>query len=74
MWGILSNVTPEQKGRVSLLWMTVSSRLASLLKWKTANTAFLVQSFNFQVCRYSATVAMFCSAPLLLFASLNQRA
>jgi len=48
----LSNVTPryvgsEQKGRVSLLWLTFSSRLVSLLlRWKTANTAFVVVSYK----------------------------
>jgi len=51
----LSNVTPrylssEQKGRVSLLKLTFNSRLASLLlRWKTADTAFVVLSFSFQV-------------------------
>jgi len=50
----LFNVTPryvgsEQKGR-ALLWLNFSSRLASLLlRWKTANTAFVVLRFNFQV-------------------------
>ena len=44
----LSNVTPrylgaEQKGRVSLFYLTVSSRLASLLlRWNTADTVFVV--------------------------------
>ena len=59
----LSNVTPrylgsEQKGRVSLLKLTFSSRLASLLRWKTADTVFVVLSFSFQVWMYSPTVAM----------------
>ena len=42
----LSNVTPrylgsEEKGRVSLLKLTFSSRLASLLlRWETADTVF----------------------------------
>jgi len=60
----LSNVTPrylgsDQKGRVSLLYLTFSSRLASfLLRWKAANTVFVVLSFSFQVWRYSPTVAM----------------
>jgi len=46
----LSNVTPryfgsEQKGRVSLLKLTFSSRLASLLlRWKAADTVFVVLS------------------------------
>jgi len=46
----LSNVTPrylgsEQKGRVSLLKLTFSSRLASLLlRRKTADTVFVVLS------------------------------
>jgi len=62
--GDLSNVTPrylgsEQKGRVSLLCLTLSSRLASLLlRWKAAGTVFVVLSFSFQVWRYSPTVAM----------------
>ena len=50
----MSNVTPrylgsEQKGRVSLLMLTFSSRLASLLlRWKTAGTVLVVVSFSFQ--------------------------
>jgi len=66
----LSNVTPrylgsEQKGRVSLLKLTFSSRLASLLlRRKTADTVFVVLSFSFQVWRYSPRVAMsLVSAP-----------
>jgi len=60
----LSNVTPKylgsgQKGRVSLLWLTFSSCLSSLLlKWKTADTIFVVLSFSFQVWRYSSAAAM----------------
>ena len=60
----LSNVTPrylgsEQKGRVSLLKLTFSSRLASLLlRWKPAYTVFVVLSFSFQVWRHSFTFAM----------------
>ena len=48
---VLSNVTPryvgsEKKGRVSLLWLTFSARLASLfLRWMTANTAFFSTEF-----------------------------
>ena len=75
---VLSNVTPryvglKQKGRVLLLRLTVSSHLASLLfRWKTANTAFVVLSFNFQVCRYSPTVAMsLLSTPSTVFQSLS---
>jgi len=55
---VLSNVTPmrlgsEQKGSVSLLWLTFSSRLASLLlRWNTAKTALVVLSFTFQVWWY----------------------
>jgi len=48
----------EQKGRISLLWLTFSSRSASLLRWKTAATVFAVLSFDFQVWRYSPMVAM----------------
>jgi len=47
------------KGRVSLLNLTFSSRLASLfLRWKAADTVFVVLSFSFQVWRYSPTVVM----------------
>jgi len=61
---VLSNVTPryvgpKQEGRVSLLWSTLSSCLASLLlRYKAANTAFVVISFNFPFWRYSPKVAM----------------
>jgi len=61
----LSNVTPrylgsEQKGRVSLLKFTFSSRLASLLlRWKTADTVLVKLSFSFQVWRCSPTIAMY---------------
>ena len=64
----------EQKGRVSLLWLIFSTRLAYfLLRLKTANTAFVVLSFNFQVWWYSTTVAMslLCTP---LFVSLHQHA
>jgi len=60
----LSNVTPrylgsEQKGRVLLLKLTFLSRLASLLlRWKAADTVFVVLSFGIQVGSYSHTVAM----------------
>ena len=60
----LSNVTPrylgsEQKGRVSLLYLSLGSRLAFLLlRWKAADTVFVMQSFSFQVWRCSPTVAM----------------
>jgi len=66
----LSNVTPkylgsEQKGRVSLLKLNFISRLVSLLlRWKTAETGFVVLSVSFQVWRYSPSVAMsLLSAP-----------
>ena len=61
----LPNVTPwylgsEQKGRISLLCLTFSSRLASLLsRWKAADTVFVVLSFNFpslEVFTYSCHV------------------
>jgi len=53
----LSNVTTrylgsEQNGRISLLYLTFSSRLTSLLRWKAADTVFVVLSFSFQVWRY----------------------
>jgi len=60
----LSNVTPrylgsEQKGRISLLYLTFSSHLASLLlRWNAADNVFAVLSFSFQVWRYSPSVAM----------------
>ena len=60
----LSNVTSrylgsEQKGRVSLLKLTFLSRLATLLlRWKAADTVFVVLSFGIQVWSYSHTVAM----------------
>ena len=60
----MSNVTTrylgsERKGRVSLLKLTLSSRLTSLLlRWKTADTVFEALSFSFQVWRYSPSVAM----------------
>ena len=60
----LSNVTlrylgSEQKSRVVLLYLTLSSRLASLLlRMKTADTVFVVLNFSFQVWRYSPTVNM----------------
>jgi len=60
----LSNVTSrylgsEKKGRVSLLKLTFISRLASLLlRWKAADTVFLMLSFSFEVWSYSPTVAM----------------
>ena len=50
----LFNVTPrcwgsEQKGRVSLLKLAFSSRLASLLlRWKAADIVFVVLSFSFK--------------------------
>jgi len=55
----------EQKGRVSLLKLTFSSRLASLLlRWKADNAVFVVLSFSFQVCMYSPSVTMsLLSAP-----------
>jgi len=49
----------RREGWVSLLYLTWSSCLASLLlRWKAANTVFVVLSFNFQVWRYSPTVVM----------------
>jgi len=60
----LFNVTAKylglwQKGRMLLLYLTSSSGLASLLlRWKAADTVFVVLSFSFQVWRHSPTVAM----------------
>ena len=65
----LSNVTPrylvsEQKSKVSLLWLTFRSRLASLLlRWKTADIAFLVLSFIFHVWGIHLRLPCLCSAP-----------
>jgi len=78
--GCSRNVTPrcfgsEQKDRVLLLKLTFSSCLASLLlRWKTADTVFVVLSFSFQVWRYSPSVAIRCSAPLPPPANLHQHA
>jgi len=60
-------------GRVSMLWLIFSTRLAYLLRLKTANTAFVVPSFNFHVWWYSPTVAMslLCTP---LFVNLHQHA
>ena len=61
----MANDTPrylgsEQKGRVSLLYLTLSSRLASfLLRWRVADSFFGVLSVSFLVWRYSPTFAMF---------------
>ena len=45
------------EGQGSLLYLTFSSRLASLLlKWKAADTIFVVLSFSFRVWLYSPTV------------------
>ena len=76
---VLPNIPPkkigsEQKGRVLLLWLIFSTCLAYLLlRLKTANTAFVVLSFNFHVWWYSPTVAMslLCTP---LFVSLHQHA
>ena len=76
----LFNVTPrhlgsEQKGRVSLLKLTFSLRLASLLlRWKAADTVFVVLIFSFQVWRYSVRFPCPCSVLLPLPASLHQQA
>jgi len=76
----LSNVTPrhmgsEQKSRVSLLWLTFSSHLASLLlRWKTANTVFVILSFNFHVWGYSPIVAISLLSTPSTVVSLHQHA
>jgi len=54
---VLSNVTPrcsgsEQKGMVSLLLLTFNETMIFLLRWKTADTVFVVLSFSFHVWRY----------------------
>jgi len=76
----LSNVTPRflgsgQRGKVSLLWLTFSSGLASLLlRWKTADLVFVVMSFSLQVWRYSQELPCLRLVPLPLLASLHQHA
>jgi len=78
----LSNVIPrylvsEQKGRVSLLYLTLSSRLASLLlRWKAADTVFVVLSFTVASKAGGVHLALPCpwSTPLPLPASLYQYA
>jgi len=47
---------------------------AYVLRWKTASTAFVVLSFNFQVRRYSPTFAMSLVCTLPLFVSRHQHA
>jgi len=76
----LSNVTPrymgsDQKGRVSLLKLTFSSRLPSLLlRWKTADTIFVVLSFSFKYGGIHLGLQCPCSAPLPTPANLRQHA
>ena len=76
----LPYVTPrylgsEQKSRVSLLYLTLSSRLASLLlRWKAADAVFVVLSLSFQVWRCSLTVAMSLVSTPPLHARLHQHA
>ena len=71
----LSNVTPrylgsEQKGRVLLLKMTFSLRLVSLLlRWKTADTVFVVLSFSFRV--WSIHLALFTYSPSVVMSLLS---
>ena len=60
---VLSNIIPRywahrQKGRISSLKMIFSSRLASLLRWKTADNVFVVLNFNLQVWSCLPIVAM----------------
>ena len=72
----LSNVTPrylgsEQKGRVSLLYLTLSTRLASLLlRWKAADTVFVVlQPFTKFVTLRSSTAIAYHLVPRKLIQS-----
>jgi len=49
----------DQKGWILLMSLTFSSCLASLLlRWKTADTVFVVLNSNFQVWMYSSMVSM----------------
>jgi len=76
----LSNVTPrylgsEQKGRVSLLKLTFISRLAFfLLRWKAADTVFVVLSFSFKSGGIHLRLPCPCSPPVPLPANLHQHA
>jgi len=76
----LSNVTPrylgsEQKGRVSLLKLTFSLRLASLLlRWKTADTVFVVLTLASKSGGIHLALPCPCSAPLPPPANLHQHA
>jgi len=63
------------EGQGFVVVFDLSSRLASLLlRWKAADTVFVVVSFSFQVWRYSPTVAMSFVSTLQLPASLHQHA
>jgi len=49
----------KAEGQGFVVVFDLSSRLSSLLlRWKAADTVFVVLSFSFQVLRYSPTVAM----------------
>jgi len=77
---VLSNIPPsylgsEQEDRVSLLWLIFISRLASLLlRWKTANTAVIVLSFNFQVlsCSPMAAMSLLCTPSTVCSVSISK--
>jgi len=61
------------EGRVSLLQLTFGSRLASLLlRWKAADTVFVVLSFSFQSVGIHLRLPCSFSAPLPLPANLQQ--
>jgi len=76
----LSNVTPrylgsEQKGRVSLLKLTFSSRLASLsLRWKTADPFSWCWALASKSGGIHLVLPCPCSVPLPLPANLHQHA
>jgi len=65
----------REKGSVSLLWLTFSRHLASLLlRWKTANTAFVVLSLTSSSEGIHVRLPCLCLEHLPLFVSLHQRA
>ena len=75
----LSNVTPrylgsEQKGKGFVVAFDFKLTFSFLVRWKAANTVFVMLSFSFQVWRYSSALAMSLTAPLPLHASLHQHA
>ena len=72
---LLQGIWTQSRMAVLLFCSTFSSCWFTLLLcWKTADTVFVVLSFNFQIWRYSHTVAMSLLSSLPLPASLPQHA